>query len=93
MYSRGLSSRDIADQIEEIYGTRLSATAISRVTDKILPVIESWQNRVLEQEAISAVYPQTSVQRCIVHQVRYSCRFAQHSGSRWRRMSLTDSDS
>lgn len=158
MYSRGLSSRDIADQIEDIYGTRLSATAISRVTDKILPVIESWQNRELEsmyvmlwldgfvlkirgengvgnhcahvimgitaegykqvlgiwvgdsesskfwlgvltdlknrgvadilmctvdglsgfEEAIAAVYPQTSVQRCIVHQVRYSCRFAQH---------------
>lgn len=158
MYARGLSNRDITAQIEEIYATKLSATTISRITDKILPVIQSWQSRPLEnmypllwldgfvlkvrtdnrvvnrcahvimgvnlegykevlgiwlgenesskywlnvltdlknrgvsdilmctvdglsgfKEAIESVFPQTEVQRCIVHQVRYSTRFVQH---------------
>lgn len=155
LYSRGMSTRDIQDQIHELYGTELSADTVSRITDKLLPVIEEWQNRPLDpcyplvwldgfvlkirtegrvvnrcahvvlglnvngykevlgiwisdnessrfwlsvltelknrgvqevlistvdgltgfQEAIATVFPATDVQRCIVHQVRSSCRF------------------
>ncbi|XMB71876.1 IS256 family transposase [Mycoplasmatota bacterium WC30] len=47
MYGRGMTTRDISDHIEEIYGIPLSATSISRMTDKIIPVIEDWQFRPL----------------------------------------------
>ncbi len=48
MYARGMSQRDIAETIEEIYGFSASKDMISRVTDKILPEIKEWQNRELK---------------------------------------------
>ncbi len=39
MYARGMSQRDIAQTIEEIYGFAASKDMISRITDKILPEI------------------------------------------------------
>jgi len=48
MYGRGMTTRDISEHIEEMYGTELSAESISRMTDKILPLIEQWQNRPLQ---------------------------------------------
>lgn len=50
MYGKGLTTRDISDHIEEIYGILLSAQTVSRMTDKILPVIEEWQQRPLCSE-------------------------------------------
>lgn len=50
MYGKGLTQRDISDHIEEIYGIPMSAQTISRMTDKILPVIEEWQHRPLNSE-------------------------------------------
>ena len=47
-----MSQRDIADTIEDIYGFEASEGFISDVTDKILPQIEDWQNRPLDE-----VYP------------------------------------
>ena len=52
MYARGLSTRQISDQIEEIYGFDVSEGFVSDVTDKILPEIEEWQNRPLAE-----IYP------------------------------------
>lgn len=52
MYARGLSTRQISDQIEEIYGFDVSEGFVSNVTDKILPEINDWQNRPLEK-----IYP------------------------------------
>lgn len=48
MYARGMSQRDIAQTIEEIYGFDASKDMISRITDKILPEINEWQNRQLQ---------------------------------------------
>lgn len=48
MYGRGMSQRDISNHIEDIYGMPLSAQSISRMTDKIIPLVEEWQNRPLE---------------------------------------------
>lgn len=50
MYGKGMTQRDISDHIEEIYGIPLSAQSISRMTDKIMPLIEEWQNRPLQEE-------------------------------------------
>ena len=49
MYAKGMSTRDISDHIEDLYGIPLSATSISKMTDKVLPLIEEWQNRTLDE--------------------------------------------
>lgn len=51
MYSRGMSTRDIEEQIKEIYGIELSETSVSNITAKILENVKQWQERIL-----SAVY-------------------------------------
>jgi len=52
MYSKGMSQRDIEDTLREIYGTDISQGLISRITDKILPEVNEWQNRPLDR-----IYP------------------------------------
>ena len=52
MYSKGVSQRDIEDNLREIYGAEVSQALISKITDKILPEVNEWQNRPLE-----SVYP------------------------------------
>ena len=52
MYAKGMTTRDISSHIEEIYGFSLSEGMVSKITNKILPTIEEWQNRPLER-----VYP------------------------------------
>ena len=52
MYAKGMTTRQISETIEDIYGFETSEGFISDVTDKILPRIEDWQNRPLDE-----VYP------------------------------------
>lgn len=48
LYARGMSTRDIEDQIREIYGINISAEMVSKITDRIAPEIKEWQQRPLE---------------------------------------------
>lgn len=48
LYSKGLSVRDITEHIEEMYGFTLSATTLSHITDRVIPLIQEWQQRGLE---------------------------------------------
>jgi putative transposase len=48
LYSQGTSTRDIERTMQEMYGIEVDATRVSKITDKILPVIREWQNRPLE---------------------------------------------
>jgi len=48
MYAKGMSTSDIESHIRDIYGLSVSDTTISRVTDKILPIVKEWQMRPLE---------------------------------------------
>jgi len=48
MYAKGMTTADIESHIREIYGLEVSDSTISRVTDKILPVVKEWQSRPLE---------------------------------------------
>jgi len=48
MYAKGMTTSDIEGHIREIYGIEVSDSTISRVTDKILPVVKEWQMRPLE---------------------------------------------
>lgn len=155
MYAKGMTTRDITEHLQSVYGVDASATMISKMTDKILPIAKEWQNRPLSRkyaivfmdavhynvrqdnavikkavyiaigvklngkkevlgmwiggnesakywlgvlneiknrgvedilivsvdgltgfgDAIHAVYPNTEIQRCVVHQIRYSTRF------------------
>lgn len=52
MYAKGMTTRQISETIEDIYGFETSEGFITDVTDKILPRIEDWQNRPLDE-----VYP------------------------------------
>ena len=49
MYAKGMTTSDIETHIREIYGISVSDSTISRVTDKILPVVREWQSRPLER--------------------------------------------
>ena len=52
LYARGLSTRDIQAQLEELYGVEVSSTLISNVTDAVLDEVKIWQSRPLDR-----VYP------------------------------------
>jgi len=158
LYSQGTSTRDIERTMQEMYGIEVDATRVSKITDKLLPMIREWQNRPLESvysmvlldaihykvreegvvvkkavyiaigtdlegkkdvlglwigatesskywlgvlnglknrgvqdiliisvdgltgfsEAIAVAYPQTEVQRCIIHQIRSSTRYVSY---------------
>ena len=52
MYAKGMTTRQISETIEDIYGFEVSEGMLSDITDKLLPRIEEWQNRPL-----SPVYP------------------------------------
>ena len=48
MYAKGMMTNDISAHIEDIYGIEVSDSLVSRITDKILPVVKEWQQRPLE---------------------------------------------
>ena len=158
LYACGMSQRDIAEQIKNLYDVEISPELVSKISEKIMPEVNEWQNRPLEsvypfvfmdaihykvkenhqyitkaayvvlginmeggkdilgiwigehesskfwlnvltelksrgvrdvylfcvdglagfREAIEAVYPSAVIQRCIIHQIRYSTRFVSY---------------
>lgn len=48
LYARGMSTRDIHDQIKDLYGVEISAEMVSKITERIVPEIKEWQNRPLD---------------------------------------------
>jgi len=52
LYGRGLTTREINEQIQDLYGIEVSATMVSNITDKIIPEIKEWQERPLDE-----IYP------------------------------------
>lgn len=158
LYACGMSQKDIAEQIKNLYDVEISPELVSKISEKIMPEVNEWQNRPLEEvypfvfmdaihykvkedhryitkaayvvlginmegskdiigiwigehesskfwlnvltelksrgvkdvylfcvdgltgfrEAIEAVYPKAGIQRCIIHQIRYSTRFVSY---------------
>ena len=64
LYGRGLSTREINEQIQDLYGIEVSSTMVSNITDQILPKIKEWQDRPLE-----SIYP-----ICFIDAVHFSVR-------------------
>jgi transposase-like protein len=52
MYARGMSTRDIQSQLEEMYGVEISTGLITTVTDAVIDEVKAWQCRPLER-----IYP------------------------------------
>ena len=48
MYGLGMSLRDISSHLQEMYGTSVSHTTLSEITDRIIPRVREWQHRPLE---------------------------------------------
>lgn len=48
LYAKGMSTRDIQQTLEELYGVDVSASTISAITEKVWTLVEAWQNRPLE---------------------------------------------
>ncbi|CAA7600835.1 Transposase, mutator type [Acididesulfobacillus acetoxydans] len=52
MYAKGMSTRDIEAHMRDIYGIDVSAELVSKITDKVMPLVTEWQCRPLER-----IYP------------------------------------
>jgi putative transposase len=52
LYAKGVSTRDIQETLQDLYGVEVSAQTISTITDKVWSLVEAWQTRPL-----AAVYP------------------------------------
>lgn len=162
LYARGMSTRDIHDQIQDLYGIEMSAEHISHITSAVIEDVMLWQNRPLDpvytfvfmdaihykvrddskiknkaayvvlgvnkdgfkdilgiwigenetskfwytvltdlknrgvkdvlifsvdglpgfKEAISASYPESTIQRCIIHQIRNTFKYVSYKDSK-----------
>lgn len=49
LYATGMTTRDISEQIKELYGVDISPDTVSNITNRILPLVSEWQNRPLEK--------------------------------------------
>ncbi|MDQ7056435.1 MAG: transposase [Persephonella sp.] len=52
LYAKGMSTRDIQELLSDMYSVDISPSLISKITDRLLPKIEEWQNRPLDR-----IYP------------------------------------
>ena len=52
LYAKGMTTRDIADTLQELYGTEVSPARVAKVTEAVWETVHAWQHRPLE-----AVYP------------------------------------
>ncbi|AZK45667.1 IS256 family transposase [Paenibacillus lentus] len=48
LYAKGVSTREIQDHLQQLYGIEVSPTLISNVTNKVIPMVKEWQNRPLQ---------------------------------------------
>jgi putative transposase len=49
LYARGMTTRDIQEQLKDLYGVEVSATLISNITNEVIDEVKTWQSRPLEK--------------------------------------------
>lgn len=49
LYSTGMTTNDIKEQIKQLYDVEISAETVSNITNRIMPIVTEWQNRPLEK--------------------------------------------
>ena len=76
LYGLGMSYRDIAAHIQEMYDTDISHTVLSQITDKIIPDVKAWQSRPLESLYcivwLDAMHYKVKVDGRITHRALYN---------------------
>ena len=65
MYSKGMTTRDIQEILGDMYGMEISTSLISRLTDRVLPRLEEWQSRPLQERYVIVWFD------CIFYKVRH----------------------
>lgn len=55
MYAKGMTTGDIESNMKELYGVDISDSTVSRITDRVMPLVKAWQERPLE-EVYAVVY-------------------------------------
>ena len=68
LYARGMTTRDIVDAFQEMYGADISSTLVSKITNAVIEEVTEWQNRPLD-----AIYPIVYLD-CIVVKIRQDNR-------------------
>jgi transposase-like protein len=68
LYARGMTTRDIVDAFQEMYGADISATLVSKITNAVIEEVTQWQNRPLD-----AIYPIVYLD-CLVVKIRQDNR-------------------
>jgi len=75
MYAKGMTTTDIESHMRELYDIDLSDSTISRVTDKVLPIVREWQERPLEEiyavEFMDAIHYHVRSEGRIVKRAEY----------------------
>jgi transposase-like protein len=56
LYAAGMTTRDISDQIKNLYDIKISAEMVSNITNRIIPLVSEWQNRPLEKKVLLHFY-------------------------------------
>ena len=76
MYAKGMSTRDIEEHMRDIYGIDVSASMVSKITDKMVPIITEWQSRPLERiypiVYLDAIYFKVRKENRIINKAAYS---------------------
>ena len=65
MYAKGMTTRDIQEILGDMYGMEISPSLVSRLTDRVLPRLEEWQNRPLQERYVIVWFD------CIFYKVRH----------------------
>ena len=55
MYAKGMTTGDIEAHLKELYDLDISDSTISRITDKIMPLVKEWADRAENQNLVSAL--------------------------------------
>ena len=77
LYAKGMSTRDIKAEVEDLYGITLSPSMISKITDKVIATATEWQNRMLDEiypiVYLDAMYFKVRSNGKIVNKAVYIC--------------------
>lgn len=77
LYAKGMSTRDIQAEVEDLYGITLSPSMISKITDKVIVTATEWQNRMLDEiypiVYLDAMYFKVRSNGKIVNKAVYIC--------------------
>lgn len=86
MYGKGMTTNYIESHMRELYDIDISDSTISRTTDKILPIVKEWQERLLEEVCavvfLDAIHFHVRSDRHIVKQAVYIAIGIDMSGKR-----------